>query len=164
MLDGQSQRAELNLIIKEEKDQGGIGLSVYSQYLSQSPGCCCNLGVLLFSAVPFALILWLRCYISEWTALPLSLQSHSDRTGQFVVLSLITFCLSGFTSFLIGVIFVNLSNNLHNSMLKRVTHAPITFFYSNPLGRIINRFSKDTAMADSVVTYQVLLCLQVSAA
>ena len=163
MLDGQSQRDGLNLIIKEEKDQGEIGLSVYSQYLSQSPGCCCNLGVLLFAAAPFALILWLRYYISDWTALPLSLQSHSNRAVQFVVLSLIAFGLSGLASFLIGVIFINLSNKLHNSMLKRVAHAPITFFYSNPLGRIINRFSKDTAMADSVVTYQAFQFLQVSA-
>ena len=60
------------------------------------------------------------------------------------------------------MIFVSLSNSLHNSMLKRVAHAPMRFFTSNPLGRIINRFSKDRAMADSVVTYQVIQWLQVS--
>ena len=57
---------------------------------------------------------------------------------------------------------MHLSNSLHNTMLKRVAHAPMLFFNSNPMGRIINRFSKDTAMADSVVTFQVIQWLQVS--
>ena len=47
-------------------------------------------------------------------------------------------------------------------MLRRVVRAPMRFFYSNPLGRIINRFSKDTAMADSVVVLQTMQVLQVS--
>ena len=34
-------------------------------------------------------------------------------------------------------------------MLERVTRAPTLFFDANPLGRIINRFSKDTAATDS---------------
>ena len=71
---------------------------------------------------------------------------------KFTLISLPLIVISGFTAFLIGAIFVHLSNNLHNSMLKRVPRAPMLFFNSNPLGRIINRFSKDTATADNTVT------------
>ena len=33
-------------------------------------------------------------------------------------------------------------------MLSRVVHAPLSFFDSNPLGRILNRFSTDVAVAN----------------
>lgn len=35
------------------------------------------------------------------------------------------------------------SHYLHQSMLERVTKAPMSFFDSTPAGRILNRFSKD---------------------
>ena len=77
------------------------------------------------------------------------------------MISVVAIGISGAMAFLIVAIFVHLSNTLHNSMLRRVAHAPMRFFNSNPLGRIINRFSKDTAMADSVVTFQAVQWLQV---
>ena len=36
----------------------------------------------------------------------------------------------------------------------------MSFFVSNPIGRILNRFSKDTAVVDSVFVQQVLLATQ----
>ena len=70
--------------------------------------------------------------------------------------------LSGLTTILITFALLNLSNRLHNSMLLRVARAPMTFFTSNPLGRIINRFSKDTAMADSTLIDTFSYFLQVN--
>ena len=62
----------------------------------------------------------------------------------------------------VGLLFIHLSHSLNNSMLRRVVHSPMSFFYSNPLGRIINRFSRDTATADSVVAFQTMQTIQVS--
>ena len=134
----------------------------YLKYFSQSPGCFCNFGLLIFCVTPFILMGYLRFFIASLAALPYSQQQHSDTKIQFSVVSFIQIAIGALTPFLIGVIFIHLSKLLHNSMLKRVTHAPMLFFHSNPLGRIINRFSKDTAMADSVITSQVMVWLQVS--
>lgn len=51
---------------------------------------------------------------------------------------------------MISVLFTALyiSHKLHNRMLDKVTHAKVVFFDSNPLGRIINRFSKDINFTD----------------
>jgi ABC-type multidrug transport system fused ATPase/permease subunit len=35
------------------------------------------------------------------------------------------------------------SKNVHNIALSHVIRAPMEFFDTNPLGRILNRFSKD---------------------
>ena len=50
-----------------------------------------------------------------------------------------------------------ISKNLHNRMLKKISRAPLQFFDSNPSGRIINRFSKDTSIADSNLPLQFLI-------
>lgn len=44
-------------------------------------------------------------------------------------------------------------------MLIHVARAPILFFDSNPLGRIINRFSKDAAVVDGTLPMQVIIFL-----
>lgn len=36
------------------------------------------------------------------------------------------------------------SKRLHGALLRRVLHAPVSFFDTTPVGRIIQRFSKDT--------------------
>ena len=41
--------------------------------------------------------------------------------------------------------------NLHNALLDRVLRLPVSFFDTNPSGRIINRFSRDTEIMDSVL-------------
>ena len=117
---------------------------------------------LLFAATPFLLLGYLRYFIAKWAGLPITEQQHSTYKIQFASLSLVSVGVAGFTAFSIGALFLHLSNALHNSLLERVTRAPMSFFNSNPLGRIMTRFSKDTAMADSIVPFQVMLWLQVS--
>lgn len=56
-------------------------------------------------------------------------------------------------SILIGFVVLatschRVSMQLHESMLKSILHAPLTFFDLTPVGRIINRFSKDVGIMD----------------
>lgn len=48
----------------------------------------------------------------------------------------------------IFIIVLYIGKNVHNKMIVQVSRAPTSFFDSNPSGRIINRFSKDTAVLD----------------
>jgi ABC-type multidrug transport system fused ATPase/permease subunit len=43
------------------------------------------------------------------------------------------------------------AQHLHNGMLEAMLRAPMSFFHSNPIGRIINRFAKDTGDIDQGV-------------
>ncbi|EGF79410.1 hypothetical protein BATDEDRAFT_25737 [Batrachochytrium dendrobatidis JAM81] len=46
----------------------------------------------------------------------------------------------------------NASKKLHSSMLNRVLNAPMRFFDTTPIGRILNRFSKDIECIDMEVS------------
>lgn len=49
----------------------------------------------------------------------------------------------------LGAIYA--STRLHNRMLARVLRAPMAFFDTTPLGRIVNRFSKDVLTIDEKI-------------
>ncbi|KAH9505171.1 Multidrug resistance-associated protein 4 [Bulinus truncatus] len=48
-------------------------------------------------------------------------------------------------------IAVDASQKLHNMMFSRILRSPISFFDTNPVGRILNRFSKDVGHMDDLL-------------
>ena len=51
------------------------------------------------------------------------------------------------------------ARKLHNAMLTSILRAPMVFFHTNPLGRIINRFAKDLGDIDRNVAPFVYMFL-----
>ena len=56
---------------------------------------------------------------------------------------------------------INSSKHLHNSMLSAVLKAPVLFFDTNPVGRILNRFSRDLGIMDELLPDIFLEAVQV---
>ena len=52
------------------------------------------------------------------------------------------------------------SERLHDKMVVSVLQAPVLFFDLNPVGRILNRFSKDVGCADEVLPKTFLESIQ----
>ncbi|XP_019626252.1 PREDICTED: multidrug resistance-associated protein 4-like [Branchiostoma belcheri] len=52
------------------------------------------------------------------------------------------------------------SHNLHNSMFHAIIRTPILFFDTNPVGRILNRFSKDMGQLDEQLPWQFVEFVQ----
>ncbi|XP_036142954.1 multidrug resistance-associated protein 4 isoform X2 [Monomorium pharaonis] len=77
-----------------------------------------------------------------------------------------TFCIIAcavttlFSSFLYMKICMNSSCNLHNTMFSNLLNAPMSFFNTNPSGRILNRFSKDMGTMDEMLPRVMLEALQ----
>ncbi|XP_078589212.1 ATP-binding cassette sub-family C member 4-like [Branchiostoma floridae x Branchiostoma japonicum] len=52
------------------------------------------------------------------------------------------------------------SHNLHNTMFHTIIRTPILFFDTNPVGRILNRFSKDMGQLDEQLPWQFVEFVQ----
>ena len=57
-------------------------------------------------------------------------------------------------------IILKSNTNLHDAITKRVLRANILFFDSNPIGRIVTRFSKDLIVFDLVVPILSIIVIQ----
>ncbi|KAG2386093.1 hypothetical protein C9374_002539 [Naegleria lovaniensis] len=69
--------------------------------------------------------------------------------GIYIGLGVGAAILTFFQELTFGLSGLKASKRLHNKALERIMNAPTVFFDTNPAGRIINRFSKDTESIDS---------------
>lgn len=86
----------------------------------------------------------------------LVLTIFASLNGTALILSLIRI----FTFF---VSLLRCSENLHDEMIVAILKSPVSFMDRNPVGRIMNRFSKDIASIDEelpeVFAWTLVLCL-----
>ena len=88
--------------------------------------------------------------------------------GQREKMNLIIYgCLAGasfvfalFRGFSFILVSLKCSQRLHDKMVAAVLQAPVLFFDSNPVGRIVNRFSKDIGCSDEVLPKTFLISIQ----
>ena len=71
------------------------------------------------------------------------------------------FILSIMRAVAIFDVAINTSNHFQNSMLSAVLKAPVLFFDTNPVGRILNRFSRDIGIMDELLPDIFVEVLQV---
>ncbi|CAN7943627.1 unnamed protein product [Ixodes pacificus] len=93
-------------------------------------------------------------WISSWSEDPASggdFSSTAQRNWRLAVYAFFGVC-QGLAiwagSLILGFRALNASKSLHESILYRVVRAPMWFFDTTPLGRILNRFTKDLDQAD----------------
>ena len=77
--------------------------------------------------------------------------------GSLVGASFIFLIIRAFGFYLLSL---RCSERLHNKMVAAILQAPVLFFDSNPVGRIMNRFSKDVGCMDEVIPRKFLSAVQ----
>ncbi|CDW87468.1 abc transporter [Stylonychia lemnae] len=97
--------------------------------------------------------------IGKWT------QSLSDDKGKedfkyftFMVfgMAIINSICAFIRTFTIQFFSISASKNLHNRMIARIIKAPINLFFDvTPIGRILNRFSKDLTTLDQDIAFTI---------
>ena len=139
-----------------------VDRAVYSFYF-KAVGVQITVYILLLNIVQQALAIGTNVWLSEWSDDPqageVKLRNiYLSVYGVLGVLTAVVFCVVNLVTALGGL---NASTQLHDKMVRGVLRAPMSFFDTNPKGRIVNRFAKDIDMVDSSIplTFAALMRL-----
>ncbi|XP_004300848.1 PREDICTED: ABC transporter C family member 10-like isoform X1 [Fragaria vesca subsp. vesca] len=134
------------LIKKEERETGDTGFKPYIQYLKHSNG------FMHFSLSVLFLFMFIVGQLIQNYWLALNLQDYSvSRVKLFTVYSVI-FCIMSifllFRSFMIVDLGYGASESIFSALLNSLFRAPMLFYDSTPVGRILSRVSTDMNIID----------------
>ncbi len=87
-------------------------------------------------------------WLSRWSQQSLNDQQELTNIWIYLAVSFGAFLLSNLRTQSFFLMMIKAGSNLHDLMFKGVICSPMFFFESNPVGRILNRFTKDTSVID----------------
>ncbi|GAB4834515.1 hypothetical protein Ancab_032772 [Ancistrocladus abbreviatus] len=143
------------LIKKEEKETGDTGLKPYLQYLRHGRGflyfSLSNLFLIVFIVGLFVQNYWLAANLHNSSITKPTMIMVYTAIGCSLVIFL--FLRSSF-QVLLGL---GASRSIFLSLLESLFRAPISFYDSTPLGRILSRVSSDLSLVDLDVSNRVII-------
>jgi len=157
-----------NLMTTEEKAVSNVAWSVYKYYFDHG-GFLWVVGVVFVAAVSSGVWSYSSFWLSDWGKENVKRQilakyhlstpmSTADNVGYFNIYACLNMLYVTGASFRTSVsiwMAYNASRNMHRQLLSRVLRAPVGWFDTTPLGRIINRFSADITQSDEKLGYTI---------
>ncbi|KAI9161684.1 hypothetical protein LWI28_019712 [Acer negundo] len=145
------------LIKQEEREIGDTGLKPYIQYLNQ------NKGFLFFSMAALSQLIFVIGQVlqNSWMA------SNVDNPDVSTLRLIVVYLLIGVASTLfllfrsLSCVLLNLqsSKSLFSQLLNSLFRAPMSFYDSTPLGRILSRISSDLSIVDLDVPFSLVFAV-----
>eukprot|EP00752_Nemacystus_decipiens_P006715 g6038.t1 len=139
------------LVSKEDKQSGVLKRSTYAEYAKEATGVWQVLLIFLSMTIGQVLMMAVTVWLARWSRQSVEEQSRGRYVGILFLLTASSLAVSLLRSALAFSNLVKASHRLHDRMLSRVIRAPILFFDSNPVGRILNRFTKDMHFMDDLL-------------
>lgn len=159
---------EKEILKKEDRYTGTVTWKVYIDYWKAGAGILQILFLIVVFLAAQAVIMTSDWWLAHWADVEeehAALSRNTSReTGDLtemrkrnisiyaaLVSGTFLLALAGAGSFL--YVAISASLNLHNRMFEKLLGATISFFDHNPVGRVLNRFSKDICQMDDLLPY-----------
>lgn len=150
-------KSDFNLIRPETSNHTNVGPRDFKNYFNQGYGWCGFISIIILSIFTSALQLLPTFWLSYWLTKDKIEQKKKIYplifTGLVLFFTLISFARA---MALFKVILTSMSTMLRK-VTDRVLRAKIVFFDSNPIGRILTRFTKDVVIFDLIFPLQSLM-------
>uniref|UniRef100_A0A6I8P857 ABC-type glutathione-S-conjugate transporter n=1 Tax=Ornithorhynchus anatinus TaxID=9258 RepID=A0A6I8P857_ORNAN len=140
---------------------GSVKLAVFLQY-ARAVGIWLSALVCFLYLGQNAASIGANIWLSDWTDEPVVNGSQSNtrlRVGVYASLGLLQGLLVMMSSLTLALGGIRAARTLHAQLLANKMRTPQAFYDTTPLGRIINRFSKDVYVIDEVIPPTVLMFL-----
>lgn len=145
----EADKLPVKLMTKEDRGEGAVGWDVYRSYLTATGSPV--LVSLVFASIitsSFSQVLQ-QGVVAAWTSDPTysrhSLPLYLFGVGAAAVGVAFFTYMRTFLSCLVGM---RASETLHGLLVSRILRAPLSYFESTPVGRLMQRFSKDFDSVD----------------
>ncbi|KAM7270988.1 hypothetical protein ACFE04_030202 [Oxalis oulophora] len=137
------------LVKQEERETGVVSLKVLSRYKNALGGLWVVMILFMCYILTEVLRVSSSTWLSSWTDQGIP-KTHGPGYYNLVysLLSLGQVLVTLTNSYWLVLSSLYAAKMLHDAMLKSILRAPMVFFHTNPLGRIINRFAKDLGDID----------------
>jgi ATP-binding cassette, subfamily C (CFTR/MRP), member 4 len=136
---------------KEDKVVGVVRTETYMKYAEAMGGAWVAFALLILFTLTQASALTAVAMMGRWAERPPSRQDDSDILAVVIGLVALTVLLTCLRAMLSFDLTINASRKLHDRMTKAVLRAKVSFFDTQPLGRILNRFSADVGSNDDML-------------
>eukprot|EP00058_Branchiostoma_floridae_P021695 XP_002607185.1 hypothetical protein BRAFLDRAFT_118636 [Branchiostoma floridae] len=148
------------LIQKEVAETGRVKASVFVEYL-RSVGITLSVIICLLYCAQNAASIYSNIWLSEWSNdQPINgtqdIAKRDLRLGVYGALGVAQGLFSMFSSFALAIGALFASTTLHAGLMNNILHLPMAFFDTTPLGRVLNRFSRDIYTVDQIIP----MCMQ----
>uniref|UniRef100_T1J4L1 ABC-type glutathione-S-conjugate transporter n=1 Tax=Strigamia maritima TaxID=126957 RepID=T1J4L1_STRMM len=150
------QQNTANIIELETSETGQVSRQIYMKYfraVGLSVIIVCFAAFALSTSCGVAANTWLSVWSQDPPTSTMDLRIQRLTVYSVLGISQVTLLLIGCLALANGS--VRASRNLHNSMLNNILRCPLSFFDKTPLGRILNRFSKDMDLVDGELAQNI---------
>jgi ABC-type multidrug transport system fused ATPase/permease subunit len=128
-----------------------VRFSVFYAY-AKATGLIISFLIIFFLLASEGSLVSSKIWLARWSTDNVTTDAQRDR--YLYVYAAFGFSQSFFTliSALLLAYGANVASNvLHDHLIVNIMHSPMSFFESTPIGRIVNRFSKDMYVIDDTV-------------
>uniref|UniRef100_A0A6I8RP40 ATP binding cassette subfamily C member 3 n=1 Tax=Xenopus tropicalis TaxID=8364 RepID=A0A6I8RP40_XENTR len=149
------------LIQTETTETGRVKMTVFWQYM-KAVGLAISVFICFLYSCQNAAAIGANVWLSDWTNEPVINQTQQNtqmRVGVYAALGILQGLLVMTSSFSLAIAGIGAARKLHSALLDNKMHTPQSFYDTTPIGRIINRFSKDIYVIDEVIPGTILMFL-----
>ncbi|KAH0450481.1 hypothetical protein IEQ34_021173 [Dendrobium chrysotoxum] len=141
----------------EEMEIGNAGWKPYKDYIQISKGSFLLALMIIFQSI----FIFLQGLSNYWLAAAIQIRHKSDGmlVGVFSAISFVSCIFLCVRSVLTAHLGLKASKEFFSSFMDSVFKAPMTFFDSTPLGRILTRASSDLSIVDFDIPYSISFVL-----
>ncbi|CAL8381916.1 unnamed protein product [Arctogadus glacialis] len=169
MSDKKIQEGDGQLIIKEFSSQDSISWRTFHAYCQALGGYFLAVAVLLLYVVLIGGAAFSNAFLAHWMeqgsgTANVTVEDQANVTLNpdiafyqkvYGIIALVIVIVSFIKTYFFAKVSLRASSVFHNKMLEKVIASPMSFFDTTPIGRMLNRFSKDMDEVDIWIPMEI---------
>ncbi|OBA23065.1 hypothetical protein METBIDRAFT_9382 [Metschnikowia bicuspidata var. bicuspidata NRRL YB-4993] len=153
------------LIMDEARAVNAISFDVVRNYIKYGSGVFKHYSIVpllvLLTMISVFCQLFTNTWLSFWTELKFPGKSNGFYIGFYVMFTILAFVFITIQFLLLTYMTIKASKVLHIKAVEQILRVPMSYMDTTPMGRIINRFTKDTDTLDNEIGNQFRMVVNI---